>query len=96
MRWLAGFLILAVAAGALVVYAGWYDISATDQHLRPTYWLLDTAMKRSIRWRAAKIPVPDLGDPKQVERGAGLYRAHCVQCHGATPGAPWHCTQWAR
>jgi mono/diheme cytochrome c family protein len=88
MRWLAGFLVVAAAAGALVLYAGWYDISATDQHLRPTYWLLDTAMKRSIRWRAAKIDVPDLDDPKQIALGAPLYRGHCEQCHGGPGVAP--------
>ena len=88
MKWLAGFFVLAAAAGALVVYAGWYDISATDQHLRPTYWLLDTAMKRSVKWRAERIDVPDLDDPKRVAIGASLYRAHCEQCHGAPGVAP--------
>ncbi len=88
MKWLAGFLLLAGAAGATVIYAGWYDISATDQHLAPTYRLLDYAMRRSVKFRAKDIEVPDLSDPGKVQAGAFLYRQHCQQCHGAPGVAP--------
>lgn len=88
MKWLLGFLAAAGAAGALVLYAGWYDISATDQHLAPTYWLLDTGMRRSVKLRARGIEVPDLNDPEKTRTGASLYRAHCQQCHGAPGIAP--------
>ena len=88
MRWLLGFLAAAGAAGALVLYAGWYDISATDQHLAPTYWLLDTGMRRSVKLRARDIKIPDLNDPVKRQTGANLYRAHCQQCHGAPGIAP--------
>jgi mono/diheme cytochrome c family protein len=80
-------IVLALAAAA-AFYAGVYDISATDQHLAPTYWLLDTGMRRSVRQRAAGIALPDLGQPGQIERGLALYRRHCVQCHGAPGVAP--------
>ncbi len=79
---------VALAAAATLFYAGVYDISATDQHLAPTYWLLDTGMKRSVRQRAAAITVPDLAQPGQVQRGVALYAQHCVQCHGAPGVAP--------
>ena len=79
-------LVAAVVAGAL--YLGVYDVSATDQHLAPTYRILDTAMRRSVRQRAAGITVPDLGRPVQLQRGLALYREHCVQCHGAPGVAP--------
>ena len=88
MKWLLGFLAAAGTAGALVLYAGWYDISATDQHLAPTYWLLDTAMRRSVKLRARSIEVPALGGDAQIEKGLALYRAHCQQCHGAPGIAP--------
>ena len=88
MKWLIGFLLIAAAAGATVLYAGWYDISATDQHLRPTYWLLDTAMRRSIKFRAKDIAVPELADARRVGTGASVYREHCQQCHGAPGVAP--------
>ena len=75
-----------IALGALV--GGLYDISATDQHLAPTYWAIDTASRQSVKLRARSIAVPPLGDPARIERGLALYREHCVQCHGAPGVAP--------
>jgi mono/diheme cytochrome c family protein len=88
MKRIVGLAVLAVAAAAAVLYAGLYDISATDQHLRPTYWLLDTGMRRSVKQRATELGVPDLNQPGQIARGVWLYRQHCVQCHGAPGVAP--------
>ena len=88
MRLVAALVVLALAAAATVFYAGVYDVSATDEHLAPTYWLLDTAMRRSVRQRAAGITVPELGHPTQLRRGDALYRQHCLQCHGAPGVAP--------
>ena len=82
-------LVLAGATGAAVFIAsGLYDISATDQHLPPTYWAIEKAMQRSVARRAANIPVPALDSPAQLARGRALYRIHCVQCHGAPGTAP--------
>jgi mono/diheme cytochrome c family protein len=80
--------LLAGSGGAAFVWSGVYDISATDQHLPPTYWLMEKTMRRSVARRGNDIAVPPLGAPKQVERGLALYRAHCVQCHGAPGVAP--------
>ena len=88
MRILAVLSVLAAATAAAVFYAGLYDISATDQHLAPTYRLLDAGMRRSVKQRAARITVPDLDQPGQMHRGLALYRQHCVQCHGAPGVAP--------
>jgi mono/diheme cytochrome c family protein len=85
---LAVVLVALVAGAAAFVRLGLYDISATDQHLAPTYWLLDTAMKYSVRRRGAGIHVPPLGEPAQLRRGGALYRAHCLQCHGAPGVSP--------
>lgn len=79
---------LAAAGAAAFVYSGLYDISATDNHLAPTYHAIRKTMEQSIARRAADIAVPALGDPAQLERGLALYRAHCVQCHGAPGVAP--------
>jgi mono/diheme cytochrome c family protein len=79
---------LAAVAGAAALYGGWYDVSATDQHLRPTYWLLDTGMRESVERRARAIRVPALDDPALIARGLAHFRAHCVQCHGAPGVAP--------
>jgi mono/diheme cytochrome c family protein len=88
MKLLALVVVLGAAAVAAVFYFGLYDVSATDQHLAPTYRILDTAMRRSVRQRAAQITVPDLSQPGQIQRGLALYRQHCVQCHGAPGVAP--------
>jgi mono/diheme cytochrome c family protein len=88
MKILAVLSLLAAATAAAVFYAGLYDISATDQHLAPTYRLLDAGMRRSVKQRAARIAVPDLDQPGQMHRGLALYRQHCVQCHGAPGVAP--------
>jgi mono/diheme cytochrome c family protein len=88
VRLLGTLIALAAAAAAAVLYGGVYDISATDPHLAPTYWLLDAGMRRSVKQRAASITVPDLDQPGQISRGLALYRQHCVQCHGAPGVAP--------
>ena len=88
MKWILGLLVAAAAAGALFVWSGVYDVSATDPHLAPTYRLLDFAMRRSVKQRAEALEVPDLSNPARVQAGAFLYRQHCLQCHGAPGVAP--------
>jgi mono/diheme cytochrome c family protein len=82
----AAALAAAIVAGALV--GGLYDISATDQHLRPTYWAIDTASRQSVKLRARAITPPKLDEAARIDRGLALYRDHCVQCHGAPGVAP--------
>jgi mono/diheme cytochrome c family protein len=81
-------LFLTLAGGAAFVWSGLYDISATDQHLPPTYHLIELAMRRSVERRGAAIAVPQLGAEAQLARGLALFRRHCVQCHGAPGVAP--------
>lgn len=83
---LGALAVAAVLGGAAVVGGGLYDISAIDQHLAPTYRLLDLAMRRSVKVRAAAVDVPVLDG--MAERGLALYDRHCVQCHGAPGVAP--------
>ena len=85
---LAVLAVLGVIGAIAFVYSGLYDISATDQHLRITYHVLDKAMERAVERRANAIPVPPMGTPEQLERGVTLFRKHCVQCHGAPGVAP--------
>lgn len=94
-RWkrVAAWLIAAMAAsgaalGAAVIYFGWYDVSATGPHTVPVHALLDVALTRSVKVRSADIDVPELDSPARIQRGDGLFRAHCVQCHGAPGQAP--------
>lgn len=79
---------LAAALAAAGMLGGLYDISATDQHLRPTYWAVDTASRQSVKLRARAITPPKLDEPPRIERGLALFRDHCVLCHGAPGVAP--------
>lgn len=79
---------VAAVIGAFgLVYSGAYDVSATDQHLRPTFWALQTGLRQSVARRAHGIEAPPLDDPALVAQGLAHFRRHCVQCHGA-PGVP--------
>lgn len=82
------FVVLAGLGGVAFVWSGLYDISATDQHLRPTYFAIRQALDHSVERRAKRIAVPPLDAPAQRERGLTLFRLHCVQCHGAPGVAP--------
>jgi mono/diheme cytochrome c family protein len=78
----------AALVGVVVLYAGFYNVAATHQHLRPTYWLLKIGLRESIERHSRTIAVPPLTDPGRAQRGLELYREHCVQCHGAPGVAP--------
>ncbi|HVE49715.1 MAG TPA: c-type cytochrome [Casimicrobiaceae bacterium] len=86
-------ILLAVVAAVAVLggsayWFGAYDVSATNQHLKPTFFFLDLATRRSIAMRAKHIEAPPLDDPALIARGATHFRVHCVQCHGAPGVAP--------
>ena len=87
-RWalVAGVLLVLVAAAAIGVYAGLYNIAADVPHTQPIYWLFETVRDRSIAARARNIIVPDsLDDANRISRGAGQYAEMCSVCHLA-PG----------
>lgn len=81
-------LLLPVAAGALTVYSGVYDVSAMRQHTAPVFWILEASMRQAVRRRAADIKPPPLTDPGLVRRGFLLHRDSCVYCHGAPGVSP--------
>lgn len=74
--------------GGLVVYTGVYDVSATDQHTAPVYHLLEATLRRSVKLRTTGTEAPTLDDTDRGINGFKLFRAHCVQCHGAPGIAP--------
>lgn len=78
----------AAVGAALLVWSGVYDVSATSEHTRPVFTLLDYALRRSVEVRSDEIAVPPLADAGRIRRGAAHYRAHCLQCHGAPGVAP--------
>jgi mono/diheme cytochrome c family protein len=82
---LAATALLAALTGTAVLFSGIYNIASTSQHLQPVHTLLETGMHYSVRFHARKVLAPPLNDRQMVARGARLYHAHCVSCHGA-PG----------
>lgn len=72
------------------VYSGFYNVSALGQHTQPMYALIDDSLRASIRIRASAIDPPPLDKLDWRGEGVALYRAHCVQCHGAPGVAPDH------
>jgi mono/diheme cytochrome c family protein len=80
--------LVVLLGGFAAIYAGVYDVAATEPHSPVTSWLLETARTRSIKAHAASIQAPPgLADPAKVIIGVEHYAAHCAVCHGA-PGVP--------
>jgi mono/diheme cytochrome c family protein len=79
--------LMAGLAVCLLVRQGWYDAGAIDQHWQPVYSLLEWSLRYSVRHHARDIAAPPL-TADMAQRGAVLYRQHCVQCHGAPGVAP--------
>ena len=82
-----------LAAGAalacvVLLYTGFYNVAATHSHLPLTYSVLNIGLVESIERHARDVAVPRLEDPRLAARGLALYRAHCLQCHGAPGVAP--------
>ena len=88
-RWLLGLIVLAiVCAGGvtLFVQSGLYDIGADAPHSEPVARMIDAVRIPSVAVRAEEVVRPaDLGDPKRIAAGAGLYAEMCSGCHLA-PG----------
>ena len=76
-------LLLGLAAfGGAFVYAGVYNIGADAPHSGMVYAALDKFRERAIAHHARDIVLPaDLGDPKRIATGAGLYSEMCSGCH---------------
>ena len=79
---------IAAIIGLIVFRAGLYNIAANEQHYPLIYTVFEEGLQYSIQNHAEDIQVPALGAPAQLLRGAAVYRANCVQCHGAPGIAP--------
>lgn len=80
--------VTAGATGLAVLFGGWYNIGATKQHFPLVYAVLNTGLEYSVAHHAREVQVPALGAPAQLRRGAAVYGARCVQCHGGPGVAP--------
>jgi cytochrome c2 len=82
---LLGAGVIAVGAGLIVIYTGAYNVAATEPHLTPTRWVLDTTFRNSVAQRAEHLEQPPLDGGDVLGRGARGYAALCGPCHGV-PG----------
>ena len=82
---IAALAILGIAGAAGFIWAGFYNVGATRQHLQPVFSVLEVAMHRSVRLHARDIEPPSLEDEAMIRRGATCFHDKCAQCHGA-PG----------
>lgn len=82
--------LVVVGAALAFIYAGIYNVAATRQHTAPVYWVLITALSRSIQAHAARETPqpPDLADSRLVSTGLTHYDRYCLPCHGAPGVAP--------
>ena len=79
--------VLSVLIAAAVIYAGLFNVAATDPHWPATYWVLETARVRSIQVHAAGLAPPaGYDEPSKIVAAVGHFSEHCTTCHGA-PGA---------
>jgi mono/diheme cytochrome c family protein len=84
--WLVVWLLLLLAAVAVTIYEGLYNVAADVPHTQPVYWLVETLRERSVAARARDIVVPsNLDDANRISKGAGQYADMCSGCHLA-PG----------
>lgn len=80
-----GGLLVAAVLGGLIVYAGFFNISALVPDQAPLQWLLVTTREASIGYHAKGIIAPAPTGPAQVDNGYRLFKAECSMCH-SVPG----------
>src|SRR6478672_2701792 len=85
--WAAALIAISVFGAAAFVYSGVYDISATEQHTPPVYWVIEATMRRSVHAHASGVALPE-ASPDALKRGFALYHAQCERCHGGPGVAP--------
>jgi mono/diheme cytochrome c family protein len=86
---LLGATTIGAVGGLIVLRGGFYDLSAITQHYAFVYRVLGEGMQYSVQNHARDIVVPpNLNTPERLQRGALVYQANCVQCHGGPGVAP--------
>ncbi len=88
MRFFAGVLvtiIVIIIIGLIIIYSGWYNVSAANKEKGITRWVLNTTMDNSVEKHSEGIVVPALNSPEMIKEGFAHYNEMCKGCHGA-PG----------
>lgn len=92
---IAATLLCGFAVWLGIVYAGAYNVAASDAHTDVLRWTLDTTMHRSVSARAeqAAIDLPERFSPDLIQKGATHYADTCELCHGGPGVDP---SAWSR
>lgn len=69
----------------VVVYTGAYNVAATEDHVSPVRWALNTTQHTSVDRRAVGAAAPERFTPEMIAAGASMYKGTCQHCH-AGPG----------
>jgi mono/diheme cytochrome c family protein len=69
----------------ILIYSGWYNVSAMNEESGIMKWVLSTTSDNSVESRSQDISIPDLVDSLMIKEGFEYYNEMCVSCHGA-PG----------
>ncbi len=88
MRFFAGVvvtIVVLIIIGLIIIYSGWYNVSAANKEPGFSRWILSTTMDNSVEKHAEGISVPALNSPEKIKEGFAHYNAMCKGCHGA-PG----------
>jgi len=87
---LVGFLaIVAIIAGAVFFFGGFYSVAGTDEDPAIVNWTLVRVRQASVVRHASDTPPMSLDDAAVVQEGARAYSERgCVNCHGG-PGVNW-------
>jgi mono/diheme cytochrome c family protein len=78
-------LILILAIGAVYLFGGLYDVSASRKEGAVERWILSGIMESSVKHYARGNNIPDLKDTSLIAEGFEHFKEMCVTCHGA-PG----------
>lgn len=88
MKFFAGVLstiTVIIVIGLLIVYSGWYNVSAANKPSGFERWLFGTTSDNSVEMHSKDIKVPDLKSSEKIKEGFAHYHSMCQGCHGA-PG----------
>ncbi len=88
MRFIARVIAIVIVfslGGLTLIYSGVYNVAANNHHFGLTYWVLHTAVRRSIEYHARDIQAPASFTDAQEKQGFSMYNETCVYCHGG-PG----------
>lgn len=88
MKFFAGVfttIFVIIVFGVIIIYSGWYNVSASNKPTGLERWLFGTTSDNSVEKHAGGIIVPDLKSPDKIKEGFAYYNEKCEGCHSA-PG----------